>query len=166
MSFRINRGFWLIVLGLALLPLQGLADEIKKQVLSPELEKRAQYLEHDLRCVTCAGQSLADSTAPLAIDLKSFVRRELIKGQSEEAIKADLVKKYGPTILARPPLSGIHLFLWFTPIILLILSSFFVVFWLKRRRISHELNDVIGLDMEEKQRFERIRQQNRDENAS
>ena len=166
MSFRINRGFWLIVLGLVLLPSHGLADEITKQGLSPELEKRAQYLEHDLRCVTCAGQTLADSTAPLAMDLKSFVRRELIKGQSEEAIKADLVKKYGPTILARPPLAGIHLFLWFTPIIILILSSFFVVFWLKQRGVSHHLNEVIGLDKDEKQRFERIRQQNRDENAS
>jgi len=142
------------------------AESGSEQGLSPELEKRAQYLEHDLRCVTCAGQSLADSSAPMAVDLKAFVRRELVKGRSEEAIKADLVQKYGPTILARPPLSGVNWLLWLAPGILLIAAALFVVIWLHRGRSQADGITESALNEDEKHKFDQIRQQNRDQNTA
>lgn len=97
------------------------ADEHAPQgaVADPALEHRVQALSEDLRCLVCQNQSLADSNAPLALDLKRQVREQLTAGQSEQQVIDFMVARYGDFVLYRPPVKGITWLLWFGPFLLL-----------------------------------------------
>jgi cytochrome c-type biogenesis protein CcmH len=82
-----------------------------------DLDARARALTEDFRCLVCDGQSLSQSDAKLAQDMRNFIRERLAQGQSEEDIRAYLVKRYGENILLRPPLRTATYLLWFGPLI-------------------------------------------------
>jgi cytochrome c-type biogenesis protein CcmH len=87
------------------------------RLADPKLEARAVALQKELRCVVCQGESLDESAAPLAEDLRRLIRARLEKGQSEAQIENYLVARYGDFILMRPPLEPGTYLLWFGPLI-------------------------------------------------
>lgn len=82
-------------------------------------EARAVAIMRELRCMVCQSQSVADSDAPLAADMRRLVRTEVAAGKDREAIKAELVARYGDAVLMMPPVQWQTLLLWLTPVLLL-----------------------------------------------
>ncbi len=89
--------------------------------------ERFRLLTVELRCLVCQNQTLADSDAPLANDLRLEIFKMLQAGQSDEEIKTFLVDRYGDFVLYRPPLDGNTLFLWFMPGLLLVAGGLLLV---------------------------------------
>jgi cytochrome c-type biogenesis protein CcmH len=87
------------------------------RLADPKLEARAVALQKELRCVVCQGESLDESAAPLAADLRRLIRARLEKGESDAQIENYLVARYGDFILMRPPLEPGTYLLWFGPLI-------------------------------------------------
>ncbi len=83
------------------------------------LEARVAHLAGQLRCLVCQNQTIADSQAQLALDLKRAVREQLAQGRSEQDVIDFMVQRYGDFVLYRPPLKGVTWLLWFGPFLLL-----------------------------------------------
>jgi len=98
----------------------------------PALDARLKKLEEELRCLVCQNQSLADSSAPLAEDLRREVRGLAVQGKNDEQIKEYLVARYGDFVLYNPPVKGITWLLWFGPFVLLAGGG--VIWWMVLRR--------------------------------
>jgi len=98
----------------------------------PALDTRLKKLEEELRCLVCQNQSLADSSAPLAEDLRREVRTLAVAGKSDAQIKEFLVERYGDFVLYRPPVKSTTWLLWFGPFILLAGGA--LVWWMILRR--------------------------------
>jgi len=84
-----------------------------------QLDARVHALSHQLRCVVCQNQTLADSQAELAVDLRRQMREQMRAGASDEAVKDYLVQRYGDFVLYKPPLKPVTWLLWFGPLLLL-----------------------------------------------
>lgn len=107
-----------------LLVLSGLAsaDDTPLHFDSPELAARYDNLLNELRCLVCQNQSLADSHAELAQDLRNEVHRMLNAGDSDDAIREFMVARYGDFVLYRPPLKLSTVALWLAPLLLFVLA--------------------------------------------
>ena len=90
---------------------------------SAEDETRAQALMREIRCMVCAGQSIADSDASAAVEMRRFVRETLAAGQSEDAVRQALTERYGEQVLLRPSFSWRNAPLWAAPVIILIIGA-------------------------------------------
>ena len=101
------------------------------------LDARVQKLSEELRCLVCQNQSLADSHADLAVDLKNQVREKLKQGASDKEVIAFMTERYGDFVLYRPPLKATTLLLWFGPALLLI-GGLIALFVRLRRRVAVE----------------------------
>src|SRR5919197_5772210 len=101
----------------------------------PLLEKRVHDLSSELRCLVCQNQTLADSNAPLAVDLRNQVREQLAAGKSERDVVDFLVARYGDFVLYRPPLKASTLALWAGPFVFLIGGFYVLIRFLRRRRM-------------------------------
>lgn len=84
-----------------------------------DLDTRVEQLARELRCVVCQSQSVAESNAPLAVDMKRQLREGLAAGRSEDELRDELVQRYGEQVLYRPALHGGTAPLWFGPLALL-----------------------------------------------
>ena len=113
-----------------------LAKEAVPADPNPALEKRAVALEEQLRCLVCQNQTIADSHAELAIDLKKEIREKLKAGMSEKQIKQFLVARYGDFVLYNPPIKATTVPLWFGPFALLIAAVAGLFYYIMRRRRS------------------------------
>ena len=104
----------------------------------PALEARAKALQRELRCLVCQGQSIDESNADLATDLRRLIRQQLQAGQSEDDIKNFLVARYGVFILMKPPVQQDTFFLWFGPALLVLAGAgaIGVIVLRARRRLS------------------------------
>jgi cytochrome c-type biogenesis protein CcmH len=129
------RQFGLILALLAAQPL--LADSnlppaywSDRQLPDPTQEAKAQTLMNELRCLVCQGQSIADSDAELAGDMRDLVRRRISEGEKPAAIRAWLIQRYGSWISYRPTAEPAAWPLWLAPIALLLVGAFLI-----RRRI-------------------------------
>jgi cytochrome c-type biogenesis protein CcmH len=100
----------------------------------PALEQRVTRLTAELRCLVCQNQSLADSHADLAIDLKNQVRSQMKAGKSDAEIRDYMVARYGDFVLYRPPLKPTTALLWAGPFVLLAAGGLTLGFYLRRRR--------------------------------
>jgi cytochrome c-type biogenesis protein CcmH len=100
----------------------------------PVLEQRVMRLTAELRCLVCQNQSLADSHADLAIDLKNQVRSQMQAGKSDAEIREFMVARYGDFVLYRPPLKSTTALLWAGPFALLAAGGLALGFYLRRRR--------------------------------
>jgi cytochrome c-type biogenesis protein CcmH len=89
----------------------------------PALETRARALQKELRCMVCQGESIDESNAQLAADLRALIRERIKAGDSDEQIKAFLVSRYGDFILMKPPFDSSTYALWLTPFAVLILAA-------------------------------------------
>ena len=110
------------------------AKEAAPAAADPALEKRAIALTEQLRCLVCQNQSIADSHAELAVDLKNQVREKLRQGESDEKIMEYMVARYGDFVLYRPPVKATTAPLWFGPFILLLAALAGLFFYIVRRR--------------------------------
>jgi cytochrome c-type biogenesis protein CcmH len=100
----------------------------------PVLEKRVAALADELRCLVCQNQTLADSNAPLAVDLRNQIREQLAKGASEREVVDFMVTRYGDFVLYRPPFKASTIALWVGPFVLLILGIGVLVRRIAKRR--------------------------------
>jgi cytochrome c-type biogenesis protein CcmH len=89
----------------------------------PVLEARAKSLQRELRCLVCQGQSIDESNAPLAADLRRLIRQQIQSGQSDDDIKNFLVERYGAFVLMKPPVRQDTFFLWFGPAFLVLVGA-------------------------------------------
>src|SRR5918992_4334530 len=108
---------------------------------SPELEKRVNALAEELRCLVCQNQTLADSNAPLAVDLRNQIREQLKGGASEREVIDFMVARYGDFVLYRPPLKASTVALWTGPFVILVLGLAFLWRSVARRRAHPELSE-------------------------
>lgn len=99
------------------------------------LERRAQALEKELRCLVCQNQTLAESNAPLAVDLRNQVRAQLAQGKSDSEVIDWLVARYGDFVLYRPPFKATTVLLWAGPFIFMLGGVFLLIRFLRRRRV-------------------------------
>ena len=104
-----------------------------EQLSNPAQEARAQVLSRTLRCVVCQNQSIDDSNAPLAHDLRVILRERIAAGDSDEQAVAYLVQRYGDFVRLNPPMRGDTLVLWFGPLAVLLLGGAGVAFYLRGR---------------------------------
>ncbi len=125
----------LVGLGLLLLnALPLLAVESKEMLTDPALEARARNLSKELRCMVCQNQSIDDSEAPLAHDLRVLVRERLKAGDSDAQVVNFLVARYGEFLLLRPPLAWHTAALWGLPPAALLIGIVTIVVIIRRRR--------------------------------
>ena len=104
------------------------------------LDARLKKLEEELRCLVCQNQSLADSNAPLAEDLRREVRALAVAGKNDAQIKEFLVARYGDFVLYDPPVKRITWLLWFGPFVLLAMGA--GIWWMVARRRRKADDDV------------------------
>jgi cytochrome c-type biogenesis protein CcmH len=97
----------------------SLAREAAPAAADPALEQRVRTLASELRCLVCQNQTIADSNAPLAEDLRNQVREKMRQGSSDSEIIDFMVERYGDFVLYRPPLKLTTVLLWFGPLLLL-----------------------------------------------
>lgn len=119
------------------------AGEAAPTAADPVLEKRVVKLAEELRCLVCQNQTIADSHADLAVDLRNQVREKLMAGMSEKDIKAYMVERYGDFVLYRPPVKNTTWVLWFGPFLLLLVGI--VVLFAKLRSRSRQVASAAGL---------------------
>ena len=99
----------------------------------PVLERRVTDLAHELRCLVCQNQTLADSNAPLAVDLRNQIREQLKAGKSEREVQEFMVARYGDFVLYRPPFKASTAALWLGPFALLLIGAWLFFRIVKRR---------------------------------
>jgi len=104
------------------------------QLPDRQAEAQARALMGELRCVVCQGQSIADSDADMAADMRALVRQRIARGESPEAIRAWLIERYGDYVSYDPPLSGATALLWATPILLLAVGAWIARSSFRKRR--------------------------------
>lgn len=127
----IRSGLYILLIGVFVMgsarlipPLVSTANAItaEEMLADPLLENRARNLSQKLRCLVCQNQSIDDSDADLAKDLRREVRAQLVQGKTDEAILSDLRAKYGDFVLLAPPLAKNTMALWLAPIGFLLLG--------------------------------------------
>jgi cytochrome c-type biogenesis protein CcmH len=119
----------------------------------PKIEARFKNLTQQLRCPVCQNETLADSNADLAKQMRDQIREQIKAGKSDDEIKAYLTQRYGDFPLYKPPVKPMTYFLWFGPFLLLIVGTAVLFLFLKRRR---EMIQEVPLTAEEHQRAEEI----------
>ena len=105
-----------------------------RQLPNPQQEEQAQGLMQEIRCLVCQGESIADSDAELAGDMRDLVRRRIAAGEKPASIRAWLIQRYGNWISFRPPTQPIGWPLWLAPFVLLVVGALLAASRLKRRR--------------------------------
>lgn len=112
----------------------AIAVEPSEVLKDPGLEARARELSKEIRCLVCQNQSIDDSNADLARDLRVVVRERLTAGDSDDQILDFLVRRYGDYVLLRPPVKASTYALWFGPIVIFILGVIGLIIFMRGRR--------------------------------
>jgi cytochrome c-type biogenesis protein CcmH len=117
-----------------LLAVPARAALVGESFSDPALEARARNLQRQLRCLVCQGESIDESRAPLADELRHLVRQQMADGRSDQQIEDYLTARYGNFILMKPPLEADTYFLWAAPFLVLILAGGVAIFVISRAR--------------------------------
>lgn len=112
------------------------AVEPDETLNDPSLEARARAISRELRCVVCQSESIDDSNAPLARDLRLLVRERITAGDDDAEVKYYIVQRYGDYVLLKPPVQGNTYLLWLTPALVLGVSTLVVAAHLRQRASS------------------------------
>lgn len=123
----------LLAAGLNLTPFSTLAQTPAEPLLTPAEQQRADHLAHALRCLVCQNQSLADSNAPLAHDMRKLIHAQLADGRTDAQIMRFFEDRYGDFVRYDPPFKPITWLLWLGPFALLALGFWVLMRTLKRR---------------------------------
>ncbi len=119
----------------------------------PAMERRARAISGELRCLVCQNQSIDDSDAPLAKDLRVLVRERLVAGDSDMAVRDFVVARYGDFVLLRPPVNIRTVMLWAAPFLILLAA---LVFTWRRGRAMPAPASAAPLSEEERRRLQRL----------
>ncbi|UDF30307.1 UNVERIFIED_ORG: cytochrome c-type biogenesis protein CcmH [Roseateles sp. XES5] len=123
----------LLAAGLLLAAFPAFAVNPDEVLDDPALEARARALSAELRCMVCQNQSIDDSNAELARDLRLLVRDRLKSGDSDEAVIAYVVSRYGEFVLLNPRLRGETLLLWGAPVVLFLAGATAMILFVRKR---------------------------------
>jgi cytochrome c-type biogenesis protein CcmH len=129
----------------ALLLLAGplLAAPVGDSFSDPAMEARARNLQRQLRCLVCQGESIDESRAPLAAELRHLVRQQMADGHSDRQIEDFLTARYGNFILMKPPLQANTIFLWTAPFLVLIAAAGVAIFVVSKARKADNPPDLL-----------------------
>ncbi|MEM1284878.1 MAG: cytochrome c-type biogenesis protein [Pseudomonadota bacterium] len=119
----------------------------------PVLEERARDLSAEIRCLVCQNESIDDSNAQLARDLRLLVRERLVAGDSDREVLDFLVARYGDFVLLRPPVNAATALLWFGPALVLVIAATAILLRTRRRRVA---GAPTALTEEEKARLQAL----------
>ncbi|NMM44952.1 cytochrome c-type biogenesis protein CcmH [Rhodospirillaceae bacterium KN72] len=128
--------FTAAVTGLILLALTGPAQAVlpDEKLSDPALEARARVISQDIRCLVCQNQSIDDSNADLARDLRIIVRERLLAGDTNQEVKDYLTARYGDYVLLSPPMNLETVLLWSGPFVLVAIGLISIGLWYRGRR--------------------------------
>lgn len=138
----------------ALLLLAGsaLAVEPRERLADPAMEARARTISSQLRCLVCQNESIDDSAADLAHDIRVFVRERLAAGDTNAQAMQAIVNRYGSFVLLKPPVEPATYVLWYGPPLLLAVGLVGTLVWLKRRQTGPA--EIAPLNPEESRRLD------------
>ncbi len=134
-------------------PAAAFSDE--QRLADPALESRARDISAGLRCLVCQNQSILESNAELARDLRMLVRERVAAGDTNDEARAFIVARYGDWVLLKPPFKPYTYLLWFGPLFLLVAAAVGVFFYFRRNNRAG-LSPPPALTAEEQARFERL----------
>ncbi|MDO9413999.1 MAG: cytochrome c-type biogenesis protein CcmH [Pseudolabrys sp.] len=143
----------LVLIAALLLPQASFAVTPDEVLKDPALEQRARALSQELRCMVCQNQSIDDSDAPLAKDLRLLVRERLVKGDSDAQVLDYLVSRYGSFVLLRPPLEISTLLLWGLPPLVLLAGIVTLLAMARRKTVVLE---TAALSSDEQRRMRQL----------
>lgn len=139
---------------LLLLSAHALAVEPNERLADPGLEARARAISATLRCLVCQNESIDDSSADLAHDIRVLVRQRLLAGETDAQVRQAIVDRYGQFVLLKPPVEPATWLLWFGPLAMLLVGFAGVVLWLNRRRVAPI--EAVPLTPEERRRLDSL----------
>lgn len=142
---------WLVLL-LLLLAVAAQAVEPAERLPDPAMEARARAISAELRCLVCQNESIDESHADLARDIRRLVRERLVAGDTDVQATQAVVARYGDFVLLRPPVKPATYLLWFGPAALLLVAGAGTAFWLRRRRVP----EPAPLSLEEQERLAQL----------
>jgi cytochrome c-type biogenesis protein CcmH len=151
-----RRRLALFVLALSLLSAPALAVQPDEILKDPVLEARARALSQGLRCMVCQNQSIDDSDAPLAKDLRVLVRERLLSGESDNQVIDFLVARYGEFVLLKPRMSWHTALLWLAPFGMVLAGAVGLLAFLRRRREEGASTQLSSLTPDEQRRIEKL----------
>ena len=122
------------------------AQTAQPTTADPVSNKRAVALSEELRCLVCQNQSIADSNAELAVDLRRQIREQIAQGRSDQQIVDYMVERYGDFVLYRPPLKATTLVLWMGPPLLFVIGLWLLLLYLRQRRSRVEVQPLSSED--------------------
>jgi cytochrome c-type biogenesis protein CcmH len=129
-------------------------DEVLKD---PAMEARAREISKELRCLVCQNQSIDDSNAPLARDLRVLVRERLVAGDDDTGVLSYITARYGDYVLLRPPFKASTYVLWIGPVIILLLGALGAALFLHGRNRAVTAGDTEApLTPEERKRLDKL----------
>src|SRR5205807_7122892 len=131
----------------------AIVAQVAQPLEDPAIEQRMRNLTKQLRCLVCQNETLADSQAQLAEDLRREIREQIKAGKTDQEIMAYVSQRYTDFVLYNPPVKATTYLLWFGPFVLLLLGTAFLFRYVKRRR---ELIEAKPLTAEERRRAERL----------
>ena len=117
----------------------SMAIDTQRAFDDPALQARYEHITRELRCLVCQNETIADSNATLAGDLRREVREMIAAGKSDDEIRQFMIDRYGDFVLYRPRMTASNFLLWAAPVLLLVLGAFAVVRVVRRRAAEAEL---------------------------
>ena len=149
----IRRVLAILTMLLLLAPMSGHAVQPDEVLDNPVLETRARAISANLRCLVCQNQSIDDSDAELARDLRLLVRERLVAGDTDTEVFDYIVARYGEFVLLRPVMAAHTIILWIAAPLILLVGLAFVIFGTRRKKIQTE---APALTAEEKKALDRL----------
>jgi cytochrome c-type biogenesis protein CcmH len=144
-----------VVLGILLvLASQAAAVEPGERLANPALEARARSISTTLRCLVCQNESIDESNAELAHDIRVLVRQRLLAGDADTQVRQAIVDRYGQFVLLNPPVRPATYLLWFGPVGMLVIGFVGVALWLRRR--PGAVIDTRPLNEDERRRLDTL----------
>ena len=141
---------WLAIAACLLSAWQALAVEPGELLDDPVLESRAREISSNLRCLICRNESIDDSGAELASDLRNIVREQLLAGKSDDDVYAFVVDRYGEFVLLKPNFNGANVFLYASGPIMLVIGGVIWAFYFRRRRASSRQAEALRKEEQER----------------
>ena len=143
---------WLLCALILFAAVTALAVEPNERLANPVLEARARAISGQLRCLVCQNESIDESGAGLAHDIRIFVRQRLTAGDSDAQVVQAVVSRYGQFVLLKPPVEPATYVLWYGPPLLVVFGLAGTFIWLRRRQRAE--SDAAPLSVEEAHRLD------------
>ena len=148
------KNFFFLLVAISI-PFASYGVEPSEVLVDPVLEELARDMSKDLRCLVCQNESIDESSASLAKDLRILVRERLVAGDNKEEVLKFIVDRYGEFVLLNPSSNGSNLILWLSGPLMLLIALIISFSFIKANQ-KLKRNNIIGLSDEEKRDLEKI----------